>query len=326
MPSDLAPLPGLDQPHKYLTKKDLDSVELFFRKYVNAKFRFDPDCGVVCKGPLYHYTTGENLIHVIESKEIWCTQVSCLNDTMEFTYAVDELQKRVQARLAAPHDAALNPFLAGLDQYLRAPDPDTTFLFVTCFSEDGDDLSQWRAYSGGEGGYAIAFDPVKLYESATSGESTAQFLIRVEYDEEGHDSILTDVLRQGEEFFMQLEGAARATTEDWAAEFVRYWLWNLQFLAPCLKHPKFANEHEWRLVYSLRPDDAKRMKFKQRPSMMTRHVPLRLKTPLPIEGIVVGPCRHPQLSRIAVGDLLKRADYDPDVVKVSLTQVPYRAI
>jgi hypothetical protein len=326
MPLDLAPLLGLEQPPKYLTKRDLASVELFFRKYVNTKFRFEPHCGVVCKGPLYHYTTGENLIQIIESKEIWCTQVSCLNDTMEFTYAVGELQKRVHARLAEPHDAVLDPFLAGLDQYLRAPDPDTTSLFVTCFSQDRDDLSQWRSYSGGEGGYAIQFDPEKLYESATSGESTAQFLMRVEYNAKEHDSVLTDVLKQGEVFFAQLEGAASATTEDWAAEFVRHWLWNLQFLAPCLKHPKFENEREWRLIYSLRSDDATRMKFRQRRSMMTRHVPLRLKKPLPIEGVVVGPCRHPQLSRVAVGDLLKKADYDLDVVKVSLTQVPYRTI
>jgi hypothetical protein len=60
--------------------------------------------------------------------------------------------------------------------------------------------------------------------------------------------------------------------------------------------------------------------------MMTRHVPLHLKKPLPITGVVVGPTRHPQLSKVAVGDLLKKFGYDPDVIKVSITEVPYRAI
>ena len=32
--------------------------------------------------------------------------------------------------------------------------------FVACFTEDGDDLSQWRGYGGGEGGYLIEFDSV----------------------------------------------------------------------------------------------------------------------------------------------------------------------
>ena len=29
------------------------------------------------KGPLYHYTTGENLIRIIESGELWSTQAAC---------------------------------------------------------------------------------------------------------------------------------------------------------------------------------------------------------------------------------------------------------
>jgi hypothetical protein len=327
VPSGSSPLPGLDQPLKYLTDKDRESIDRYFVEYAKAKnLLFNPAQGVLSKGPLFHYTTGENLVRIIESQELWCTQISCLNDTMEFTYAVEELQKRVRATLAEQHDTTLNPFLMGLDQYLSAPSVETAGFFVTCFSEHGDDLSQWRAYSFGEGGYAIQFDPVKLFVSATSGDSIYQMLMRVEYDLNEHDIMLADVLKQGQEFFATLGGARNATPQDWAAEFVRYWLWNLQFLAPCMKHPKFASEREWRLFYPLRPDDVKRVQFRQRQSMMTRHVALRLTKPLPITGVMVGPCRHPQLSRVAVGDLLKKFDYDPDIVKVSITQVPYRAI
>ena len=50
-----------------------------------------------------------------------------------------------------------------------------------------------------------------------------------------------------------------------------------------------------------------------------------LTNPLPITGVIVGPCRHPRLSKIAIGDLLKQNGYDPDVVKVELTEFPYRA-
>jgi Protein of unknown function (DUF2971) len=329
---DSPQLLGLEQPLKYLTDKDKESVGRFFFEYAIAKHLLsNPKDGLLGKAPLYHYTTGETLVRILESQELWCTQISCLNDTTEFTYAVEELQKRVRARIAEEHDSTLNPLLAGLDQYLSAPNAETASLFVTCFSERGDDLSQWRAYARGEGGYAIQFDPGRLIMSSISGDSAEQMqieqmLMRVEYDPKQHDAFLTDILKQGEKFFSTLEGASKATPEEWVAEFVRYWLWNLQFLAPCLKHPKFENEREWRFVYSLRTDDAKRMQFRQRQSMMTRHVPLRLKKPLPITGVIVGPCRHPQLSRVAVGDLLKKFGYDPDIVKVSVTQVPYRAV
>jgi hypothetical protein len=45
--------------------------------------------------------------------------------------------------------------------------------------------------------------------------------------------------------------------------------------------------------------------FRQRQSMMSRHLPLRLEGKLPITGITVGPCRDPMLSSIAVDDLLQ---------------------
>ena len=46
--------------------------------------------------------------------------------------------------------------------------------------------------------------------------------------------------------------------------------------------------------------------------------------PLPITGVIVGPCRHPNLSRIAAGDLLLSAGYDFNAAKVEITDVPYR--
>ena len=55
--------------------------------------------------------------------------------------------------------------------------------------------------------------------------------MRVEYGSTKHDAFLTDMLKQGEQFFSTLEGAGKTTLEEWAAESVRYWLYNLQFLA-----------------------------------------------------------------------------------------------
>ena len=326
---DSPQLPGLEQPLKYLTEKDKESINRFLAEYAATKhLLYSPLDKVLSGGPLYHYTTGENLVRIIQSQELWCTQISCLNDTTEFTYAIDEFQKRVRTKLTEQNHPTCDLFLRGLDQYLAAPNAETSVFFVTCFSECGDDLSQWRAYSSGEGGYAIQFDRLQLFLSALpeAPKDQAQVLMRVEYDTKEHEAFFKDVLSKGEEFFTTLEGSRKASAEDWAAEFVRHWLWNLQYIAPCLKHPKFESEREWRFVYPLRPDDFESMQFRQRQSMMTRHVPLRLRKPLPITGVVVGPCRHPQLSRVAVGDLLKKFNYDPDIIKVSITQVPYRAV
>jgi hypothetical protein len=192
------------------------------------------------------------------------------------------------------------------------PNPQISGMFVTCFTEKRDDLSQWRSYSGGEGGYAIQFDPIKLLACGLpSVKSQFKPLVKVAYklEKESVDALL----KFGEQCVVELQG------------FTSYWFDQIAYLAPCFKHPKFEEEREWRFLYSLSPEDVneKRMRFRQRQYMMTRHIPLLLKPPLPITSVIVGPCRHPEHSVIAVGDLLKTHGYDP--MMVSRTEVPYRA-
>ena len=50
---------------------------------------------------LWHYTTGEGLIKIIESGELWSTQVSCLNDATEYRYAIGAARAAFQQRLAS---------------------------------------------------------------------------------------------------------------------------------------------------------------------------------------------------------------------------------
>ena len=92
---------------------------------------------------------------------MWATQVACLNDTTELTYAADRLRQRVKRRtlVATPTDSLkVGTFRSRLAEVLLNPYPETAGMFVTYFTEKRDDLSQWRSYSGGEGGYAIQFD------------------------------------------------------------------------------------------------------------------------------------------------------------------------
>ena len=306
---------NMEHEFKYLSEADKTKINGFLQHYAQRLF-------LIPEGPLYHYTTGENLVNIIQSGVLWATQAACLNDTTELTYAADELHKQVKATMAAHHDVTIDPLLSRLNEVLNDPGVETSPVFVTCFSERRDDLSQWRAYSGGEGGFTIQFDPQKLREG---GVEPQILLVRVEYDPSNHATMFDDILKRTEQYFLELEGAKKAPTEAWVEEFLSYWLEHLAFLAPCLKHPTFQEEKEWRLIYYLRPDDPSKMQFRQTQSMMRRHIPLRLTKPLPITGVLVGPCRHPRLSRVAVGDLLLTGGYDPNTVKVEITGVPYRA-
>jgi hypothetical protein len=99
--------------------------------------------------------------------------------------------------------------------------------------------------------------------------------------------------------------------------------------AQFIKHPRFSGEREWRLVYHLQDEAISRKRYLQRSSMMTQHVPLRLMMGddghpcLPVTGIIVGPSRHKEISKISVNDLMRTYGYS---ARASLTTIPYRAV
>jgi hypothetical protein len=191
---------------------------------------------------------------------------------------------------------------------------------VACFSEKDDDLSQWRAYAGGEGGYTIKFDPDALSKKCVKDV----YILRVEYTLQEQTTLLDALLDEFERIYVKSEGANRASDQqEWAEECASFWMDAVYPFATVLKHPAFSGEKEWRLVYPP-PEEESATQFRQRYSMMSRHVPIKFGDRLPITGIRVGPCKHPNLSRSAVLDLLVSHGYDLSTCPVELTTVPYR--
>jgi hypothetical protein len=102
---------------------------------------------------LYHYTTQNGFLGIIQSRTIWATDMRYLNDKREYLVAL-ELPKDRVSKLEESSRAESPPaiFLARVQQRLANiwgwP------FFVASFSEDGDLLSQWRGYGQG-GGIAL---------------------------------------------------------------------------------------------------------------------------------------------------------------------------
>jgi hypothetical protein len=310
------------EPYKYITDDDLAAYEVWCRPHVEA---FNP----LPPGPLYHYTTGNGFIEIIKSGELWSTQVACLNDSSELIYPITLLRPKVQAMSQSAVSREVGFLLTKIDEGLTEPKIPTEGRFLTCFSEDGDDLSQWRAYSGGEGGYAIQFDSRYLRNLPPP---VITILGKVEYDKTQQDRFIDAVLTGCIRFFLDgLKKNRAPTMEEWASEFVSYWASLVIMFTPYIKHPKFSGEREWRLVYHFQDEAIPRMKYMQRGSMMTQHVPLRLmmhdgQPRLPLTGVVVGPCRHKEISVISVGGLLRTYGYSVSDIRVSVTAIPYRAV
>ena len=137
-------------------------------------FDFQPDQIV------WHYTNGAGFLGILQSATLYATQVASLNDVRETKYATDLYKDAVKGLLKEKADdpdavTFLNAVLEFVKEEPDSPTHGTSKFFVTCFSADEDDVTQWDRY-GGDNGYAIGFYARGLWREPNSQ------LYRVVYD------------------------------------------------------------------------------------------------------------------------------------------------
>ena len=134
---------------------------------------------------LWHYTKGESLVEIIGKGDLWATHVSCLNDSSELLYAN---RAYVSALEKVPEDFSCPEYMATFRRLVldRAQTYPTRALanraqslwYVACLSSSRNDLSQWRAYTVPDNGFAIGLSAGQLLNSKSH-----DWLIRVCYSE-----------------------------------------------------------------------------------------------------------------------------------------------
>jgi hypothetical protein len=125
------------------------------------------------KGPpedqtIWHYTRGAGLVGIANSRALWASSILCLNDSAEFYHfghVVGDWIKRNPERLR--RNRLDEEYVAFLHSMITAdfqpPGFTAIATYVASFSEEADDLSQWRAYGYG-GGYCVGFSQKRLRE------------------------------------------------------------------------------------------------------------------------------------------------------------------
>ena len=279
------------------------------------------------EGILYHYTDAQGLLGIIESQELWASHAAFLNDSTELTYtrgvlsAVTE-QFRNDFRVTAPIlDYAVDAFAAtekypanerrtaaviSILESTSTMAADMFDVYVSCFCEHGDLLSQWRGYPSSGGGYALGLRSEAIRRRGT--------LLRVIYDEATQRRLLHDLLAPVVEAVASQPNEERDIWDVLGTEHLARVAMSLQKCSFCFKHPGFAEESEWRLVM-LSNHDANAHTDEHRPDVRPIRTGLLpyLKLPLDIDAvakIVVGPSSHPSLAADAARLLLRNAGHD----------------
>lgn len=279
---------------------------------------------------LFHYTDAGGLLGILRDSKLWASDLRFLNDAQEAIYAL-ELFKSALGDLRNPALEESHPshqyseefgrtfegYKRGVADELGSP---KFPVYVTCFCESGDLLSQWRAY-GTDHGYTIEFNAEAIESAAEEipGYHPDRMLMAVRYGREAAVQVLSTAL----------QNVLSDTNLGHVGVHAHYMALRLTAMLAAVKHPGFSEEREWRTVIPFESYEAyARMESPERNLTRFRSSSIAIvpyiEIPFPREAVVrirVGPGRHADIRQQGVQRLLDSRGYQAEVL---ISEVPVR--
>lgn len=272
-------------------------------------------------GPVFHYSTQRGLLGIVNTRSIWATNILYMNDAVELQYAIDLATKQI-AILKGVMSAQDGTLLEQIDFELgRIPRMRMDGIYVCSFSLHGDQLSRWRGYCPEGNGFSIGIDLVKLQGLIpTQGFRPAKCV----YAPKRQSELIQEFLRRALtnlRIFLTKE----ATDDSGLETALAIIALNFLEIAPAIKHEKFSEEDEWRLISRPVRFDDPRLRFREGKSTLIPYLEFKLANPndpLGIEKLYIGPTPHKELAFMATLQLLLASGINECTPQIS--EVPYR--
>lgn len=272
---------------------------------------------------LYHYTTSNGLLKILKSKNIWCSHTQYLNDNSEITYALDIINEVIlEYSENCKSDLFKNILQNNLENIHLQYDS-----YITSLTEEGNLLSQWRAYGEGGNGYSIGFSLPEITNLRTINDTKTEVVIRkVEYEIAMQKQIIVDLLDIVFSNFKNfIESGEDIEENEIIFQFSNHISWYLADIMLWFKHPAFSEEKEWRLIQLVDPinSDVSYIDCRIGFDKLIPYIKLanfnndnEIIT-LPIETIITGPTLEPNLTHKSLTLLLKKYSLENVIIKSS---------
>lgn len=279
---------------------------------------------------IYHYTNDVGLKGILETGQLWLTDIFSLNDPSELTHgfsvAINALTSKVANDSAVGQKFAKNFAAFAQQGAIRK----TAHFFMCSFSSSGDDLGQWRAYADNGRGFALGFDAKALENGFTKKDGIPipnNSTFHITYDDSQLLGIQSQIVEKMRNLIMLPAGRdlKNAAINVYMAELQM--LLTLHILQTILffKHEAYSNEREFRFLQIHKANEPPTVKVRTRPYVLVRfrEFDWRSVAADALKKIVVGPAADYQTaSQFAKGCL---GLFHPGNVEVTASGIPYRA-
>ena len=285
---------------------------------------------------IYHYTSPEGLINILDKKQLWFSRFDCLNDASEGKYIQEVFSKtilklRKEKEVDETFLNAIEDVKPNFLHFFRITGQPKDFNkdvqvirgvrkaskpYLCCFSRNRDSLPMWNYYSKGDQfeGYNIGFH----YEETLQIHENIE-VMRVIYRESEQIQILKEEIKNI---------AAMFYGDQNSADLCRYNLVAiLSARAIQFKNKAFEHEQEMRLVYWEPEDDnnievdKETVYYRQKRGIVIPY----LKTGFDkeqIRSLTIGPLIQADIAEKTVNDMLMNKQFSR--IKITHSDIPIR--
>lgn len=182
---------------------------------------------------IYHYCSADTFNSICTNKTIRLCDIFSMNDSMEMHWGYSIWMKVANDLIS---DFGYD-FIDSIDKIINISGTKCLVL-ASCFSLEGDVLSQWRAYSNDATGYCLGFSAEDLLKLNIRA-------LRVEYDQDKQVEELKCVVKALYDVEQEL-----ALDDKYGKDFINACL-GIAYDLAAFKNPAFQEEKEIRLVHLL---------------------------------------------------------------------------
>ncbi|MDP1699788.1 MAG: DUF2971 domain-containing protein [Aestuariivirga sp.] len=276
---------------------------------------------------LYHYTDDKGLKGVLETGNLWFTDIFNLNDPSEIAHGFRKALELLD-RLTRPRMPIHETFLRGFTNFVDKGGLGAAANFFTCsFSLASDDLGQWRAYADNGKGYALGFDAKELDESFMGDPKNNPSTFLVTYNDAKLDELFLKIINAGMELIAlpRGKGLAQQQARIYMVQFSTMFSVLMLNASLYFKHEAYKNEEEFRFLQTFRKDLPPNCKTRSRPYSLVKYREVNWKkvAAKSLRRIVIGPAADITKARQFAEDCCKEFYASP--IEIIRSKIPYRA-
>lgn len=275
---------------------------------------------------IYHYTTLEGFVGIINSQSFYASNASFLNDKSELIYGKEITEKLLRSIIEKKgfnrvcyfgfNNKEENLLMKTIEELNK---PIHNNIYITCFSTKPDLLSQWRGY--GNGGVRIGFSPLSLNDSLKN----RVYLTWISYNIEKQLKCLEEIISTCLDYVLNKEPEVieQRKIDELFPKALALMLLQTNF---GFKDKSFKEEQERRLIYDplynlrLGESNFPNIKFRSNGKYIIPYVEL-FSNKLPIKNVMVGPSSYQERIVDAIKLMLEESEYSN--VPVLKSKIPF---